>query len=139
MARFSQGLLQGLMQPAFGQNLYEVGRAAAAGPSMTRASQRMKEEREQTQRGVTGGLFGLEQAVAEGRDYQDALGSLVGLGATPQQIAQAEQRGQVKRQATLAQEQLETKERTRTALEGRAIEIATGRNTAETVAATKSH
>ena len=47
MARFSQGLLQGLMQPAFGQNLYEVGRAAAAGPSLTRASQRMQEEREQ--------------------------------------------------------------------------------------------
>ena len=47
MARFSQGLLQGLMQPAFGQNLYEVGRAAAAGPAMTRASQRMKEQREQ--------------------------------------------------------------------------------------------
>ena len=83
MARFSQGLLQGLMQPAFGQNLYEVGRAAAAGPAMTRASQRMKEERERTQRGVTGGLFGLEQAAAEGRDYQDAIGSLVGLGATP--------------------------------------------------------
>ena len=55
MARFSQGLLQGLMQPAFGQNLYEVGRAEAAGPAMTRASQRMKEQREQTQRGVTGG------------------------------------------------------------------------------------
>ena len=135
MARFSQGLLQGLMQPAFGQNLYQVGRAAAAGPAMTRASQRMKEERERTQRGVTGGLFGLEQAVAEGRDYQDALGSLVGLGATPEQIAQAEQRGQVKRQATLAQEQLETKERNRKALEGRAIEIAKGRNDAEMVAA----
>ena len=93
MARFSQGLLQGLMQPAFGQNLYEVGRAAAAGPSMTRASQRMKEERERTQRGVTGGLFGLEQAVAEGRDYQDAIGSLVALGATPEQIAAAQERG----------------------------------------------
>jgi hypothetical protein len=135
MARFSQGLLQGLMQPAFGQNLYEVGRAAAAGPSMTRASQRMKEEREQTQRGVTGGLFGLEQAAAEGRDYQEAVGSLVGLGATPEQIAQAEQRGQVKRQATLAQEQLQTKERNRKALEDRAIEIAKGRNDAEMVAA----
>jgi len=81
------------MQPAFGQNLYEVGRAAAAGPSMTRASQRMKEERERTQRGVTGGLFGLEQAVAEGRDYQDAIGSLVALGATPEQIAAAQERG----------------------------------------------
>ena len=37
MARFSQGLLQGLMQPAFGQNLYQVGRAAAAGPAAPRA------------------------------------------------------------------------------------------------------
>lgn len=100
MARFSQGLLQGLMQPAFGQNLYEVGRAAAAGPAMTRASQRMKEERERTQRGVTGGLFGLEQAVAEGRDYQDALGSLVGLGATPEQIAAAQERGRVTKART---------------------------------------
>jgi hypothetical protein len=135
MAKFSQGLLQGLMQPAFGQNLYQVGRAAAAGPSMTRASQRMQEEREQTQRGVTGGLFGLEQAAAEGSDYQEAVGSLVGLGATPEQIAQAEQRGQVKRQATLAQEQLQTKERNRKALESRAIEIAKGRNDAEMVAA----
>ena len=100
MARFSQGLLQGLMQPAFGQNLYEVGRAAAAGPSMTRASQRMKEQREQTQRGVTGGLFGLEQAVAEGRDYQDAIGSLVGLGATPEQIAAAQERGRATKKRT---------------------------------------
>ena len=137
MARFSQGLLQGLMQPAFGQNLYEVGRAAAAGPAMTRASQRMKEEREQTQRGVTGGLFGLEQTVAEGRDYQDALGSLVGLGATPEQIAQAEQRGQVKRQATIAQEQLETKERNRQALEDRAVSIAQERGNNRMVAALK--
>lgn len=100
MARFSQGLLQGLMQPAFGQNLYQVGRAAAAGPAMTRASQRMKEEREQTQRGVTGGLFGLEQAVAEGRDYQDALGSLVGLGATPEQITAAQERGRATKKRT---------------------------------------
>lgn len=100
MARFSQGLLQGLMQPAFGQNLYQVGRAAAAGPSMTRASQRMKEERERTQRGVTGGLFGLEQAVAEGRDYQDAIGSLVALGATPEQIAAAQERGRATKKRT---------------------------------------
>lgn len=113
MAKFSQGLLQGLMQPAFGQNLYQVGRAAAAGPSLTRASQRMQEEREQTQRDVTGGLFGLEQAAAEGRDYQEDVGSLVGLGATPEQIAQAEQRGQVKRQATVQQKQAEQAETTR--------------------------
>jgi hypothetical protein len=113
MAKFSQGLLQGLMQPAFGQNLYQVGRAAAAGPSLTRASQRMQEEREQTQRDVTGGLFGLEQAAAEGRDYQEDVGSLVGLGATPEQIAQAEQRGQVKRQATVKQQQAEQSETTR--------------------------
>ena len=100
MARFSQGLLQGLMQPAFGQNLYQVGRAAAAGPSMTRASQRMQEEREQTQRGVTGGLFGLEQAVAEGRDYQDAIGSLVGLGATTEQLEAAQERGRATKKRT---------------------------------------
>lgn len=100
MARFSQGILQGLMQPAFGQNLYEVGRAAAAGPAMTKASQRMKEERERTQRGVTGGLFGLEQAVAEDRDYQDALGSLVALGATPEQITAAQERGRATKKRT---------------------------------------
>ena len=121
MARFSQGLLQGLMQPAFGQNLYEVGRAAAAGPAMTRASQRMKEERERTQRDVTGGLFGLEQAAAEGRDYQENVGSLVGLGATPEQIAQAEQRGQVKRQAAVQQQQAEQNETQRQRLEVDAI------------------
>ncbi len=135
MARFSQGLLQGLMQPAFGQNLYQVGRAAAAGPAMTSASQRMKEQREQTQRGITGGLFGMEQAVAEGADTQDAIGSLVGLGATPEQIAQAEQRGQVKRQSTIAQQEVERKERNRKALEGRAIKIAEERKDAEMVAA----
>mgnify|MGYP003121815550 CR=1 FL=1 len=100
MARFSQGLLQGLMQPAFGQNLYQVGRAAAAGPAMTSASQRMKEQREQSQRGITGGLFGMEQAVAEGADTQDAIGSLVGLGATPEQIAAAQERGRATKART---------------------------------------
>lgn len=100
MARFSQGLLQGLMQPAFGQNLYQVGRAAAAGPAMTSASQRMQEQREQTQRGITGGLFGMEQAVAEGADTQDAIGSLVGLGATPEQIAAAQERGRATKKRT---------------------------------------
>lgn len=100
MARISQGLLQGLMQPAFGQNLYDVGRAAAAGPAMTSASQRMKEQREQTQRGITGGLFGMEQAVAEGADTQDAIGSLVGLGATPEQIAAAQERGRATKKRT---------------------------------------
>jgi len=103
MARLSQGLLQGLMQPAFGQNLYQVGRAAAAGPAMTSASQRMKEQREQTQRGITGGLFGMEQAVAEGADTQDAIGSLVGLGATPEQIAAAQERGRATKVRTEAE------------------------------------
>jgi hypothetical protein len=60
----------------------------------------MQEEREQTQRGVTGGLFGLEQAVAEGRDYQDAIGSLVGLGATTEQLEAAQERGRATKKRT---------------------------------------
>jgi hypothetical protein len=60
----------------------------------------MQEEREQTQRGVTGGLFDLEQAVAEGRDYRDAIGSLVGLGATTEQLEAAQERGRATKKRT---------------------------------------
>lgn len=103
MARFSQGLLQGLMQPAFGQNLYEVGRAAAAGPAMTRASQRMKEQREQedlARRGLlTNALSGTltpevlaERAGERGVSTQDILQGLEIQETVQQRGREAEER-----------------------------------------------
>ena len=88
MARFSQGLLQGLMQPAFGQNLYDIGRAAAAGPSLTRASQRMKEQREQEDLARRGLLTN----ALSGTLTPEVLAERVGeRGVSAQDILQAQQ------------------------------------------------
>ena len=53
MATFSQGFLQSVMRPSFGQNLFQVGQQIGSAPARQRAAQQ--------QAALDKGLFGLEQ------------------------------------------------------------------------------
>jgi len=71
MATFSQGFLQSLMRPSFGQNLFQVGQQIGSGPARQRAAQQ--------QAALDKGLFGLEQMALSGEltpeMYKEAVGS----------------------------------------------------------------
>lgn len=71
MATFSQGFLQSLMRPSFGQNLFQVGQQIGSAPARQRAAQQ--------QAALDKGLFGLEQMALSGEltpeMYKEAVGS----------------------------------------------------------------
>lgn len=60
------------------------------------------------QQGVAGGLFGIQKLVAEGQDPTEAIGSVVGLGGTAEQVSAAMDRGRADEQRVLTQRQLES-------------------------------
>lgn len=117
MARLSEQIIAGLTRPSFSRGMFEAGQAIGAVPGMMR-QQRRRGEEEQRQRGVSGGLFGLEQMVAEGVDPSEAVGSLVNLGADPALISEYAQRGETRRKAVLTEEE-KAEEKRRTAAQGR--------------------
>ena len=109
MATFSREFLRSLAQPSFQQGLFTAARGIGMRPQMQALQQQQQAEKlaeEQRKRGVTGGLLGLQQAIARGEDPTDALGSLVNLGADAQRIAQFSQLGAEERSANLEQEQI---------------------------------
>lgn len=71
MATFSQGFLQSLMRPSFGQNLFQVGQQIGQAPARQKAAQQ--------QAALDKGLFGLEQMALSGEltpeMYKEAVGS----------------------------------------------------------------
>lgn len=71
MATFSQGFLQSLMRPSFGQNLFQVGQQIGSAPARQKAAQQ--------QAALDKGLFGLEQMALSGEltpeMYKEAVGS----------------------------------------------------------------
>lgn len=71
MASFSQGFLQSLMRPSFGQNLFQVGQQIGQAPARQKAAQQ--------QAALDKGLFGLEQMALSGdltpEMYKEAVGS----------------------------------------------------------------
>lgn len=98
MPKISQSVLAGLANPGFSQGLFTAG--ANIGGIRGRALARQKEEAEKEAekkrlQGITGGLFGIRDAVLAGEDTRDAIGSLAALGATPEQIAAAMESGRV--------------------------------------------
>ena len=109
MATFSREFLRSLAQPSFQQGLFTAARGIGMRPQMQALQQQQQATKlaeEQRKRGVTGGLLGLQQAIARGEDPTDALGSLVNLGADAQRIAQFSQLGAEERSANLEQEQI---------------------------------
>lgn len=96
MARLSEQIIAGLTRPSFSRGMFDIGQSIGRVPQQMR-QQRERREEESRQKGVTGGLFGMENLIAEGVDPTEAVGSLVGLGATPEQIAAAQQRGTARR------------------------------------------
>lgn len=98
MPKISENVLAGLANPGFSQGLFTAG--ANIGGIRGRALARQKAEAEKEAekkrlQGITGGLFGIRDAVLAGEDTRDAIGSLAALGATPEQIAAAMESGRV--------------------------------------------
>ena len=89
MAKFSEALLQGLMRPAFGEQLAQAGRGLVQTPMLMR----QEEQRKQREKGMMGGMLAAQQAAAEGRFDPETMkaymGSMQGLGVSPQDIMQA--------------------------------------------------
>lgn len=89
MAKFSEALLQGLMRPAFGEQLAQAGRGLVQTPMLMR----QEEQRKQREKGMMGGMLAAQQAAAEGRFDPETMkaymGSMQGLGVPPQDIMQA--------------------------------------------------
>lgn len=88
MAKFSEALLQGLMRPAFGEQLAQAGRGLVQTPMLMR----QEEQRKQREKGMMGGMLAAQQAAAEGRFDPETMkaymGSMQGLGVPPQDIMQ---------------------------------------------------
>lgn len=105
MAKFSQQFLQAMAQPSYQQGLFTAAKGLGELPGRLAEGQR--------QRGVTGGLLGLQQSIARGEDPSEAVGSLVNLGATAEQIGQAQQAGMQKRREALAEKQKQQEEQVR--------------------------
>ena len=89
MAKFSEALLQGLMRPAFGEQLAQAGRGLVQTPMLMR----QEEQRKQREKGMMGGMLAAQQAAAEGRFDPETMkaymGSMQGLGVPAQDIMQA--------------------------------------------------
>ena len=116
MATFSREFLRSLAQPSFQQGLFTAARGIGMRPQMQALQQQQKATKlaeEQRKRGVTGGLLGLQQAIARGEDPTDALGSLVNLGATAEQVGQAQQTGMQRREEFLAEQRRQQEEQVR--------------------------
>ena len=110
MATFSREFLRSLAQPSFQQGLFTAARGIGMRPQMQALQQQQQATKlaeEQRKRGVTGGLLGLQQAIARGEDPTDALGSLVNLGADPQRIAQFSELGTQERERALEEQRRE--------------------------------
>lgn len=88
MAKFSEALLQGLMRPAFGEQLAQAGRGLVQTPMLMR----QEEQRKQREKGMMGGMLAAQQASAEGRFDPETMkaymGSMQGLGVPAQDIMQ---------------------------------------------------
>ena len=86
MAKFSEALLQGLMRPAFGEQLAQAGRGLVQTPMLMR----QEEQRKQREKGMMGGMLAAQQAAADGRFDPETMkaymGSMQGLGVPTQDI-----------------------------------------------------
>jgi len=116
MAKFSQAFLQAMTRPSYQEGLFTAARELGGLRGRLQEEERLRAEQiaeEQRKRGVTGGLLGLQEAIARGEDPTDAMGSLVNLGATAEQVGQAQQTGMQRREEFLAEQRRQENERIR--------------------------
>lgn len=90
MAKFSQQMLRGLLNPAYQQELMNVGRAVGAAPGMLATRRREEEEKEKREKGILGGNLAIQQAAQKGQLSPEMLksygGSMQGLGMSTEAI-----------------------------------------------------
>ena len=88
MAKFSQALLSGLLNPAYQQQLTQ----AAQGLGMTPMLMRQEKEKARREQGILGGSMAVQQAAQQGQLSTEMLrsyaGSMQGLGVAPEKILQ---------------------------------------------------
>jgi len=86
MAKFSSTFLQGLLQPAYQEGLFEAAKGAGQTPGLL-IGERDRQKREQ---GRMGGMLAAQQAASEGRFDNETMkayiGSLQGLGMSSEDI-----------------------------------------------------
>ena len=86
MAKFSQALLQGLLNPAYQGQLTQ----AAVGLGQTPMLMAQQQQRQQQEKGMMGGMLAAQQAAAEGRfdpeTMKSYMGSMQRLGVPAQDI-----------------------------------------------------
>jgi hypothetical protein len=89
MARFGEQVVQGLINPSFGQGLFEAGTAIGSAPRRARE----EEEKKRKEKGLLGGLMQIQQAAQAGQldaeTARMAAGSLQGLGMPVESIMSA--------------------------------------------------
>jgi len=86
MAKFSQALLQGLLNPTYQGQLTQ----AAVGLGQTPMLMAQQQQRQQQEKGMMGGMLAAQQAATEGRfdpeTMKSYMGSMQGLGVPTQDI-----------------------------------------------------
>lgn len=116
MAKYSTQFLKAMTQPSYQEGLFTAAKELGGLRGRLKEEERLRAEQtaeEQRKRGVTGGLLGLQQAIARGEDPSEAIGSLVNLGATAEQVGQAQQTGMQRREKFLAEQQRQREEQVR--------------------------
>lgn len=116
MAKYSAQFLRAMTQPSYQEGLFTAAKELGGLRGRLKEEERLRAEQiaeEQRKRGVTGGLLGLQQAIARGEDPSEAIGSLVNLGATAEQVGQAQQTGMQRREEFLAEQQRQREEQVR--------------------------
>ena len=116
MAKYSAQFLRAMTQPSYQEGLFTAAKELGGLRGRLKEEERLRAEKiaeEQRKRGVTGGLLGLQQAIARGEDPSEAIGSLVNLGATAEQVGQAQQTGMQRREEFLAEQQRQREEQVR--------------------------
>lgn len=116
MAKYSTQFLRAMTEPSYQEGLFTAAKELGGLRGRLKEEGRLRAEQiaeEQRRRGVTGGLLGLQQAIARGEDPSEAIGSLVNLGATAEQVGQAQQTGMQRREEFLAEQQRQREEQVR--------------------------
>lgn len=111
MARFGQQVVQGLINPSFGQGLFEAGTAIGSAPRRARE----EEEEKRKEKGLLGGLMQIQRAAQAGQfdpSFADmAAKELQSLGMPVENIMSALSNAQTIQQQTMKKRQETDKEK----------------------------
>lgn len=88
---------------AAAQKLRVLGQNEQAN-ALAQVAQKLQNAKDQ--QGITGGLFGIQDLVSQGVDPSEAIGTVVGLGATAEQVGAAVERGKAEEKRIRDQREL---------------------------------